>query len=105
MRSSRSHRRARLAAVTSVVLAFTGLQLFAPPAAQADVSTKIATFPYSQDWSNGGLITVNNDWSGVTGIQGYLGQDITTVDRDRPADAHGRERSLRGTRMSSPTRW
>ena len=35
MRSSRSHRRARLAAVTSVALAFTGLQLFAPPAAQA----------------------------------------------------------------------
>ena len=36
MRSTRSHRRARLAAVTSVALAFTGLQLFTAPAAEAN---------------------------------------------------------------------
>ncbi|MEO6656071.1 MAG: hypothetical protein ABIO36_08305, partial [Pyrinomonadaceae bacterium] len=34
--------------------------------------------PFSQNWSNPGLITVNDDWSGVVGIQGFLGQDITT---------------------------
>ena len=50
---------------------------FAAPAS-ADVSSKIATFPYSQNWSNPALITVNDNWSGVTGTQGYLGQDITT---------------------------
>ena len=50
MPAPRSHRRARLAAFVSVVLAITGFQLFlAPPAAQAN-SRQIATFPYSQDW-------------------------------------------------------
>ena len=39
----------------------------------------IATLPYEQDWSNGGLITANDDWSGVTGVQGFLGQDISTT--------------------------
>lgn len=29
--------------------------------------------PFSQNWSNTGLITANNDWSGVPGIVGYLG--------------------------------
>lgn len=37
------------------------------------------TLPFSQDWTNTGLITTNDDWSGVPGIEGYLGQDITTV--------------------------
>ncbi len=36
------------------------------------------SLPFSQDWTNAGLITVNDDWSGVPGIQGFLGQDITT---------------------------
>jgi len=36
------------------------------------------TLPFAQDWSNTGLITTNDDWSGVPGIEGYLGQDITT---------------------------
>jgi uncharacterized repeat protein (TIGR01451 family) len=29
--------------------------------------------PFSQDWTDAGLITVNDDWSGVGGIIGYLG--------------------------------
>ncbi len=74
---ARSPRRARLAALVSIVLAITGFQFFlAPPAAQADVSTKIAAFPYSQDWSNAALITVNDDWSGVTGVEGYRGDAL-----------------------------
>ncbi len=36
MRSTRSHRRARLAALTSAVLTFAGFQFFAPPAAEAN---------------------------------------------------------------------
>jgi uncharacterized delta-60 repeat protein len=31
------------------------------------------TLPFAQDWSNPDLITVDNDWSGVPGIVGYLG--------------------------------
>jgi len=33
------------------------------------------TLPFTQSWTNVGLITVNNDWSGVPGIEGYLGQN------------------------------
>lgn len=31
------------------------------------------TLPLTQNWSNAGLITTNDDWSGVPGFVGYLG--------------------------------
>lgn len=37
------------------------------------------TLPFSQDWSNAGLLTVNDDWSAVPGIIGYRGDDIITT--------------------------
>ena len=36
------------------------------------------TLPFAQDWTNPGLIATNDDWTGVPGVQGFLGQDITT---------------------------
>lgn len=79
MQPSRTHSRGRFSVVIALVLAFTGLQAFVASPAQADVSTKIATFPYVQDWSNADLITANDNWSGVPGVQGYLGDDSTTT--------------------------
>ena len=44
------------------------------------------TLPFSQNWTNTGLITTNDDWSGVPGIIGYLGNHdlsatpVTNVD-------------------------
>jgi predicted extracellular nuclease len=35
--------------------------------------------PLLQDWSVTTLITTPDDWSGVRGIEGYLGQNITTA--------------------------
>lgn len=35
------------------------------------------TLPFAQDWSNTGLITTNDDWSGVPGIVGYRGDGLT----------------------------
>lgn len=35
--------------------------------------------PTTQIWTNPGLITTNDDWSGVPGIQGFLGQNITVA--------------------------
>ena len=32
-----------------------------------------------QDWSNAGLITVNDDWSGVPSIVGYRGDELTAA--------------------------
>ncbi|MBL9148784.1 MAG: hypothetical protein JNM94_08845 [Phycisphaerae bacterium] len=37
------------------------------------------TLPFTQNWTNTGLITANDNWSGVPGIIGFLGQDITTT--------------------------
>jgi len=58
-------------------LAVTGLTL-AAPTARADVTGAISSFPYTQDWSDGGLITADDNWTGVPGVQGYRGDDITT---------------------------
>ncbi len=43
------------------------------------------TLPFTQNWTNTGLITTNDDWSGVPGIVGYLGDidaagAVTNVD-------------------------
>jgi len=35
--------------------------------------------PFAQDWSNTGLITTNDDWSGVASIIGYRGDGLTTA--------------------------
>lgn len=35
--------------------------------------------PFFQDWSDPSLITANNDWSGVVGIVGHRGDDLTTA--------------------------
>jgi predicted extracellular nuclease len=82
MQASRTPTRGRFSVLVALALAFTGLQAFAASPAQADVSTKIATFPYTQDWSNAGLITVINDWSGVNGVQGYRGDNLTSTGTD-----------------------
>src|SRR5687768_11805355 len=35
--------------------------------------------PFLQNWSNTNLITGPNDWSGVPGILGHRGDDLTTT--------------------------
>ena len=47
-----------------------GLLVFAPPKMQTSTPQ---TLPLTQIWTNTGLITANDDWSGVMGIQGFLG--------------------------------
>ena len=67
-----------LAALTAGALIASPLALgLASAPADADVSSRILTFPYTQNWSNADLITDNNDWSNVTGVQGYLGGGLT----------------------------
>ncbi len=44
--------------------------------AQAD--DQYQGLPYFQQWSNTGLISISNDWSGVPGVLGFLGNDLTT---------------------------
>ena len=35
--------------------------------------------PFAQSWTDPSLITTNDVWTGVPGIQGFLGQNITTA--------------------------
>lgn len=58
----------------ALTLAIVGL--FAS-AAQADNTPQ--TLPFSQDWTNIGLITANDNWSGVPGITGYRGDELTSA--------------------------
>ena len=49
----------------------------------AAANTTPQTLPFSQNWTNTGLITVANDWSAVPGIIGYRGDAMvgaTAVD-------------------------
>lgn len=59
---------AALVLVTTLVLA-------ASPAA---ANSTPQALPLAQNWTNAALITANDNWSGVPGIQGFLGQDIVT---------------------------
>ncbi|HET7029772.1 MAG TPA: ExeM/NucH family extracellular endonuclease [Candidatus Limnocylindrales bacterium] len=71
-------RRHRLASFAGLVLILGGmLPLASPAVVLADGAAQ--TLPFSQAWTNSGLITANDDWSGVPGVTGFLGQDITTM--------------------------
>ncbi|HKQ76023.1 MAG TPA: ExeM/NucH family extracellular endonuclease, partial [Blastocatellia bacterium] len=50
--------------------------------AQADTTPQ--TLPFTQNWSNIGLITADNEWSGVPGVIGYRGDDLTTATGTNP---------------------
>jgi predicted extracellular nuclease len=43
----------------------------------ATANTSAQPLPFSQSWTDTTLITTNDDWSGVPGIVGYLGDDGT----------------------------
>jgi predicted extracellular nuclease len=58
----------------ALTLAIVGL--FAS-AAHADNTPQ--ALPFAQDWTNIGLITANDDWSGVPGITGYRGDELTSA--------------------------
>lgn len=65
----------------SAVLACLYLIVLAPfggsiRVARADGTAQ--TLPFTQNWSNTGLITTNDDWSGVPGVIGYRGDTLTS---------------------------
>jgi peptidase C25-like protein len=52
------------------------------PRVQADSAPQ--PLPFNQTWSNTGLITTDDNWSGVPGITGFRGDDLTTVTATDP---------------------
>jgi len=66
------------------------------PAQSASADGTVQTLPFTQNWTNTALITVNDNWAGVPGIVGYLGDidsaspvnvDPQTLVADYPAAA------------------
>lgn len=51
--------------------------LVLPTARPARANTTYQTLPFTQSWSNTGLISANDTWSGVPGVVGYLGDGLT----------------------------
>lgn len=51
------------------------LALLGPAVAWADTTPQ--TLPFTQDWSDTGLIATSDDWSGVPGVMGYRGDNLT----------------------------
>ena len=45
----------------------------------ASANNTAQALPFSQNWTDIDQITVRDDWSGVPGVEGFLGQDGTTT--------------------------
>jgi len=75
----------RSAALLGVFAIATG-GLAAATAAPASATDIPQVLPYDQDWTDTAMITANDDWSGVPGVVGYLG-DVTP---DLPATTDAR---------------
>jgi DNA/RNA endonuclease G (NUC1) len=72
----RSAHQARIALLLTFAMVASALSIYGL-IVRADNTAQ--TLPFSQNWTNAGLITANDNWTGVPGIEGYLGQDITTA--------------------------
>jgi len=59
-----------------VCLIFT---IFVAGVYSADADNALAVPPFSQNWSDNTLITSNDNWSGVSSIIGYRGDDLTIL--------------------------
>jgi len=69
-----------LAALILAIIMATGVIYLAGISdSRVQADTNAQPIPFSQNWTNINLITVNDDWSGVPGIIGYRGDDLTTV--------------------------
>lgn len=63
-----------------LVIALSSLFLTGALASNAlHADTTPQTLPFAQDWSNTSQITANDDWSGVPGITGHLGDGLTSA--------------------------
>src|SRR5438552_1999853 len=60
------------------VLATLAVVLAILPQGSTRADSTPQTLPFTQNWSNTGLITADDNWTGVPGIVGYRGDDITT---------------------------
>src|SRR4051794_38327630 len=73
--SSTNQLRRRRSAIA--LIAIFALTLVAVPPVAANSTGQ--PLPFNQDWHDTSLVSDTDDWTGVPGIVGFLGQDITTT--------------------------
>ncbi len=66
-----------LAVLASLLMALVLPASLAAAPLQGPDDGSYQSLPFSQDWSNTGLITTDDDWSGVAGIIGFRGDGLT----------------------------
>jgi|GEM_PF-265352 len=77
---SLSHSRGRFARLTGIgALLLAVLVSIVGSATPARADNVAQSLPFSQSWSNPAVITVNDSWAGVAGVEGYLGQSLTSA--------------------------
>jgi len=72
--------------VGRLLLAVASMTLVLLAAAPAHANTTPQSLPFSQNWSNTGLITTSNNWNDVPGIVGYTGNDLTSEPSTPPSN-------------------
>jgi uncharacterized protein len=70
---------ARVRLTGLAVLLAAGASGLVTSSAPARADGTAQALPFTQNWANTGLITTANDWSGVPGVIGYRGDDLTTA--------------------------
>src|SRR5688572_7247634 len=61
------------------VITILALMMMALPMHSAQADNTAQPLPFSQNWTNTGQITVDDDWSGVPGIVGYRGDALVST--------------------------
>lgn len=62
--------------IAAMLVAILGAVRAIPATANANAQP----LPFSQDWSNTGLITTDNNWNGVPGVVGAIGNNLTPIE-------------------------
>ena len=75
--ASRHHSAITWFLLAAFVLTFVGFRFARATSVFADNAAQ--TVPFTQNWANIGLITVNDNWAAVPGVTGYRGDDLTTA--------------------------
>jgi predicted extracellular nuclease len=77
--------------LASTVVAVCVLAVGVVPAAATEVAQPL---PFTKNWSNLEEITTNDDWSGVPGVVGFLGQGLTSSTDVDPQTVLGQSTSV-----------
>ena len=72
--STINHQRRRRSAIALIVIFLITIVGVLPVSANSTPQT----LPFTQDWSNTGLITADDNWTAVPGIVGFLGNNLTS---------------------------